>query len=162
MVCSTISLNISLTVPNHSSKHLHVSPWQVSLLCNIGSKGHYQSHVHNFSGVLLDWQQWTWFLTDLWCPLGINVCYRAVLCFGLLHTSAFINLRQSCWVFLFVWNVCLFFQQVNEKRNAVCHMLQPCCHPPVVRMQHLLLTSHLVLWSQCGLVSLSAGLWGLT
>ena len=54
------------------------------------------SHVHHFSGVL-DWQQWTWFLTDLWYPLGINVCYRAVFCVGLFLTSASTNLRQSCW-----------------------------------------------------------------
>lgn len=97
----------SITVPYHSYKHLHVSPWQGSPECNIGSKGHCLSRVHNFSEVLLDWHGFlTCFLTDLWYPLGINVCYRAVLCFRLLLTLASINLRQSCWLCPF-FLVCL-------------------------------------------------------
>jgi len=137
-----------LTDPYHSYKHLHVSPWRGSLVCNIDSKGHCLSPVHHFSGVLLDWQQWTCFLTDLWYPLGINVCYRAVLCFRLLLTSASMNLGRSCWFCPFLL-VCLKCTSVfpTGQWEKKCHMLQPCCHPPVVRMQYLLLTSHLDLWS---------------
>lgn len=103
-----------------------MSPWQGTLVCNIDSNRHCLSHVHHFSGVILDWLQWTWVLTSLWYPLGINGCYRAVLCFGLLLISASINLRQSCWFCPF-FLVCLKCMSVFSNRLMGKEMLCAIC-----------------------------------
>lgn len=97
-------------------------------------------------------------------PSGIISYDKTVLCLRILLTSPSINLGPYCCpssVFPCleyrseVFACSLFSCLANRKKSGLCDILQPCCHPPAVRMQGLPLASHLCCGTQIllGMVS---------
>lgn len=66
--------------------------------------------------------------------LGVHSCFGTVVCFRVLFTSIFINLRQS-WSLSF-FKICTSFCQISwwthVKKRGKYDVLYLYCHPPVV------------------------------